>query len=267
MTGCRRRARVAPLCQQSPPHASFTSTPVASADTNGIPPKNTHVSAGSANHGGGIGPEGSLMVTKARVKTPLCELCGEPLDGELHTDHIIPRSYGGPSEAWNLRVTHASCNLHRSNNIEPVQIPLGTQFPKPDAASYAGGIPQRIFELSKEGRSGSAIARALNVSRQRIAQIKGLWNIHKSDGMVTTLRRKCRWCGYEFFPRTDHPLLCPNRKTCGKPYPLGFPSAVRRVNLYRHTCSRCGHSWETINKSPRVCQACKSYVWNKPRGS
>lgn len=45
-------------------------------------------------------------------------------------------------------------------------------------------------------------------------------------GMAVETRgqeRKCRWCGYSFYPRIDFPLLCPDRKNCGKPYPLGFP--------------------------------------------
>ena len=33
---------------------------------------------------------------------------------------------------------------------------------------------------------------------------------------------ECRWCHYRYYPQTEYPLECPNKK-CQKPYPLGFP--------------------------------------------
>lgn len=62
-----------------------------------------------------------------------CGICERQLQGddEIHIDHIIPRSYGGPTAPWNLRLSHAICNISRQNHIEPLQIPLeGPRFAK-----------------------------------------------------------------------------------------------------------------------------------------
>jgi 5-methylcytosine-specific restriction endonuclease McrA len=44
-----------------------------------------------------------------------CHLCGLPArpGGPLVADHLIPRAYGGPDIAANLRPAHASCDLRR----------------------------------------------------------------------------------------------------------------------------------------------------------
>lgn len=78
------------------------------------------------------------------IETPqltICGICHLPiLGGPVHQDHIIPRSYGGPNKAWNLRLTHGYCNLHRHNKIESFQLPL-------EAIGYTFGYrrPFRVY--------------------------------------------------------------------------------------------------------------------------
>ncbi len=41
-----------------------------------------------------------------------CGICGTRVEpSDLHIDHIVPLSAGGPTEATNLRVTHSRCNI------------------------------------------------------------------------------------------------------------------------------------------------------------
>lgn len=54
--------------------------------------------------------------TRARVtRERICGICGEPIAGPGHIDHITPVSKGGLSVPENLRHAHARCNLKRGN--------------------------------------------------------------------------------------------------------------------------------------------------------
>jgi 5-methylcytosine-specific restriction endonuclease McrA len=49
----------------------------------------------------------------------VCGICGgdvEPTD--IHLDHVIPYSHGGPTTVENLRVTHSRCNIRRGNRVD-----------------------------------------------------------------------------------------------------------------------------------------------------
>jgi 5-methylcytosine-specific restriction endonuclease McrA len=46
-----------------------------------------------------------------------CYLCGSPLDGALHLDHIIPLSRDGAHSTRNLAWTHEACNLRKSDQL------------------------------------------------------------------------------------------------------------------------------------------------------
>lgn len=48
----------------------------------------------------------------------VCGLCGGPVPpDDIHLDHIIPRSLGGPDEFANLQVTHSACNMRKGNRV------------------------------------------------------------------------------------------------------------------------------------------------------
>lgn len=48
----------------------------------------------------------------------ICYLCSCPVDRtDVHFDHVIPLSKGGPHTADNIRVTHAWCNLRKSAKL------------------------------------------------------------------------------------------------------------------------------------------------------
>lgn len=42
-----------------------------------------------------------------------CWICGRPLDGDLHLDHVKPLARGGWDTLSNLRPTHAMCNMRK----------------------------------------------------------------------------------------------------------------------------------------------------------
>lgn len=48
-----------------------------------------------------------------------CHLCGDGIDSlaDLHFDHVIPLSKGGPHVAANIRPSHALCNLRKGDRI------------------------------------------------------------------------------------------------------------------------------------------------------
>lgn len=47
---------------------------------------------------------------KVAEKTPICAICGKPIDSEFTIDHILPLSRGGGNELDNLRPVHEVCN-------------------------------------------------------------------------------------------------------------------------------------------------------------
>ena len=49
----------------------------------------------------------------------VCHICTEPIDGldDLHFDHVIPLSKGGPHHADNIRPSHALCHLRQGARL------------------------------------------------------------------------------------------------------------------------------------------------------
>lgn len=37
------------------------------------------------------------------------------------------------------------------------------------------------------------------------------------------------------------------------------------VDIPRLRCNQCGHEWIPRTESPKRCQGCGSYKWNKPK--
>lgn len=46
-----------------------------------------------------------------------CGICGDPIDGEWHMDHIIPVSKNGPHCYYNLQPSHPTCNIVKGDTI------------------------------------------------------------------------------------------------------------------------------------------------------
>ena len=42
-----------------------------------------------------------------------CEICGEPFEGEIHVDHVVPVARFGATTDDNLRAAHPMCNLSK----------------------------------------------------------------------------------------------------------------------------------------------------------
>jgi len=49
----------------------------------------------------------------------VCHICTEPIESmtDLHFDHVIPLSKGGPHIAENIRPSHAQCNMHKGSRL------------------------------------------------------------------------------------------------------------------------------------------------------
>ena len=48
----------------------------------------------------------------------VCQLCGGDVEpSDVHLDHVVPFSRGGPTTVKNLQVTHARCNLSKGARI------------------------------------------------------------------------------------------------------------------------------------------------------
>jgi 5-methylcytosine-specific restriction endonuclease McrA len=55
-----------------------------------------------------------------------CGICGKKVrPTDMHFDHIIPLSQGGPHSEYNLQVSHATCNLRKG----PGRLPSQTRLP------------------------------------------------------------------------------------------------------------------------------------------
>lgn len=81
--------------------------------------------ANDRRYGQHSGPQGfrKRIPTIFGRQGAICPLCDEWLGGDLlngrmiHIDHIVPRSKGGSDDLDNLQLTHATCNLRKSNKI------------------------------------------------------------------------------------------------------------------------------------------------------
>jgi hypothetical protein len=60
-----------------------------------------------------------IMLKVVRRDGQICQQCKRNvLDNELHFDHIIPISRGGPTTVDNLRVLCGDCNREKSANVD-----------------------------------------------------------------------------------------------------------------------------------------------------
>ncbi|KKM20454.1 hypothetical protein LCGC14_1645350 [marine sediment metagenome] len=100
-----------------------------------------------------------------------CGICQQPIlpEDEVHKDHIIPKSKGGPAADWNLRLVHSSCNLRRHTDIEIIQLPMlrtyYTPLVKPLVRAFKkSSLPQKSHRRTKPGD--------YNTKEQRIKQVE-----------------------------------------------------------------------------------------------
>jgi len=52
----------------------------------------------------------------------ICPLCGNVLDEDYNVDHIIPFTYGGGNERYNLQITHRICNQQKGKGVDPMDL-------------------------------------------------------------------------------------------------------------------------------------------------
>lgn len=89
-----------------------------------------------------------------------CPLCGEPIRGDIHVDHRLPRAQGGSDLAGNLQATHPRCNLRKGGSPRPnVHIP---------SVEWAAEQSDRIIEGFMDGeRSRASAFRCRRVERRQ----------------------------------------------------------------------------------------------------
>ncbi len=44
-----------------------------------------------------------------------------------------------------------------------------------------------------------------------------------------------------------------------------MPSERVTVERWKHTCTRCGHSWLSDIEAPIKCTGCKTFLWDRER--
>lgn len=63
----------------------------------------------------------SVMLKVVRHDGQICQICNQPVpDNEVHFNHIIPFSKGGPSTAENLRLVHDDCNWEKGKELKDI---------------------------------------------------------------------------------------------------------------------------------------------------
>jgi len=65
-----------------------------------------------------------IMFKVARRDNHVCQLCHQYVpDDQVHFDHIIPYSKGGPTSVANIRLLCAICNRKKSNSLNEILHP------------------------------------------------------------------------------------------------------------------------------------------------
>lgn len=95
----------------------------------------------------------------------ICQICFGDVVWEdsnnsyLNTDHIIPKSKGGPDLIWNLRAAHVGCNSSRGNEIDPnairiIEFNLRSEF---IGCSYPEGVREQILDIARRIIAGENV--------------------------------------------------------------------------------------------------------------
>lgn len=97
-----------------------------------------------------------------------CGICGDPVPyREMHLDHIIPLSLGGPTEPWNLRPAHAKCNTGRGNGHVPRTVPGGRPLAK--LIKMPDDLGERIAQAARDNRRSFTAQFLLLLEKGRLA--------------------------------------------------------------------------------------------------
>lgn len=80
-------------------------------------------------------------------------------------------------------------------------------------------------------------------------------NIWTNQVRNDTMTNTCMRCGYEWTPRSESPVRCPNCK-----------STRWNSQKVTQTCCRCNFTWTQRGKTPpHYCPSCHSVMWNVER--
>ena len=63
--------------------------------------------------GGSLSPD--LVKRLLKLQKGMCPCCRTPLNGEYHSDHIMPLALGGTNTDANMQLLHPKCNLQKGS--------------------------------------------------------------------------------------------------------------------------------------------------------
>ena len=78
---------------------------------------------------------------------------------------------------------------------------------------------------------------------------------------LTISQVKCQRCGYEWLPRKQKPIACPQ---CSSRAWDGSKER-EKTNTYSFKCLRCSYEWTSYKEAPRTCPNCRSRHWNEEK--
>ena len=70
---------------------------------------------------------------------------------------------------------------------------------------------------------------------------------------------RCQRCGYEWLPRKQNPIACPQCSSRSWNGSIEKPKA----DIYSHKCLRCSYEWTSPKETSKTCPRCRSRYWNE----
>ena len=133
----------------------------------------------------------------------ICAGCNKPIPvDQVHYDHIIPWTKGGPSAEHNVQLLCRKCNLSKGKDFEEdflvknfhdhLRKPVGTEFVRLLLAYFAVEFRQRQGRLPNAEQFAKAVGLKKTTDAER-QMVEILMNLEEffSDGPAKTLRKLC----------------------------------------------------------------------------
>lgn len=106
-----------------------------------------------------------------------CEYCRmhQSLQGAtFHVEHVVPQSRGGHTQIENLAWACPSCNLHKADRVESVDLDTGNQVPlfNPRVDLWSAHFRWDGYRILGQTPIGRATVTALDFNHPRRIQIR-----------------------------------------------------------------------------------------------
>jgi hypothetical protein len=143
----------------------------------------------------------SVQFRVLKRENQICRECGKPVqDDDIHFDHIIPWTKGGPSEEHNVRLLCSRCNLEKGSRYEDTHLVEGAI----EHLLQPCGVELRDFLLQTvEGGHEIRKKSGRLPTEQQISDFFGAGKASDADGRVAEMYRDLD----EFFSgKTPHEI-------------------------------------------------------------